>query len=125
MNLQAQVDRAVAGFMKTFLSRACVGAVLGLAVTLVACGGGSGDEGGLLDNTNMGTAVPLASDSGVSEQDLEGTPCTDLGTYIVCHDSDVVIDGFKYCDGTRSCDPDTGTWGKCINTLVISGGDGG
>jgi hypothetical protein len=111
--------------MKTFLSLGFAAALLGATATLVACGGGSGDEGGLLDNSNMATAVPLAGDSGVSEQDLEGSPCTDPGTYVVCHDAAVVIDGFKYCDGMRSCDPDTGTWGKCVSTLVISGGDAG
>lgn len=111
--------------MKTFLSLGLATALLGATATLVACGGGSGDEGGLLDNSNMATVVPLAGDSGVSEEDLEGTPCTDPGNYIVCHDTAVVIDGFKYCDGTRTCDPDTSTWGKCINTLVIGGGDAG
>jgi hypothetical protein len=126
MTLQAHVDHAVPGSMKKTFSVGLAAVLFALASTTVACGGGSGDDsGGLLDNnTGMATNVASAVDSGVSELAEEGDPCTDPGAQLICHDSALVIDGFKYCDGNRTCDPTTSTWGPCINGL-LAGPDGG
>ncbi len=120
MTLHAELSRAVPGFMKSLLSLGLAALVLTTVSTMVACGSSSGDDSQLLANTNTSTPNVDTDDAGVSEADLQGTPCTNPGGYIVCHDTAVVIDGFKYCDGTRICDADSGTWGTCVNNLVIS-----
>ncbi len=134
MALQDRDSRTVSAFMKlTRLSLAvALGALaLGTVTTLVACGGGSesSGDGDLLDTTGSGTGavtpVTVDTDGGtVSADGVEGTPCTAPGSYVSCHAQIVTIDGFKDCSGNRTCDPDSGTWGTCVSTLVISGDAG-
>jgi hypothetical protein len=113
------------------LSVALGALALATVSTLVACGGGSessGDGDLLDDGTGTGTVAPVtvATDGGtVSADGVEGTPCTEPGSYVSCHAQIVTIDGFKDCSGNRTCDADSGTWGTCVSTLVISGGDAG